>query len=645
MNRKGNILFVLLTAILLICRIQIAVAGNKECFTLSFTYQVKSAEPCQLLEIPGILCVSIIDGKSLADDGGQNYAAFPMSDGSVPVLEARLKLRLPVGECELKDMPVGVPISLLRRPFGKHRVELVFSGARWSLYVDGMLADNDFPLGYPEHIPATTNYNKTYVSDVVLKQEASLKERPERTLSANQIQYFTPQGHNSWVGDVATCYFQGRYHLFYLFDRRGHRSKFGRGGHYFEHLSTADFKTWTEHPEATPIEEQWETFGTGTPFVWHDSLFLSYGMHTSRIFPQEETATPMQWEYIQNNGQSKALSFDSLGKLYPSGASYSVAFNNATRFKKSRILIHPAENPTIYTDETGRLMMLANYGASGTWSSDCLNGGWKCLSKDFPPGGDCTFMFHWGNYDYIVGGFTHIWMKKAEEPITAYTDMVSLGNDFYDGLSVPAFTRLPSGRVIMAGWMQLNRHWGGPLVLRELIQHADGRIGSRFMPELMPRTKKKTLLSRNVKEEAILHLPSTSGLLTFDVVPSADGKIDLTFLNASSQENAFTWTLDLSEQRAQFSPEASQRQKTLREGGSPQDATDYAIDHLELPEDKTIPVRIILHSDQKFTGTVADVEIAGKRTMITYRHQLQPRVMNIKTDRTQVMNVSFAKFK
>ena len=233
-----------------------------------------------------MLCVSIIDGKSLADDGGQNYAAFPMDDGSIPVLEARLKLRLPVGERELKDMPVGVPISLLRRPFGKHRVELIFSGARWSLYVDGMLADNDFPLGYPEHIPATTNYNKTYVSDVVLKQEASLKERPERTLSANQIQYFTPQGHNSWVGDVATCYFQGRYHLFYLFDRRGHRSKFGRGGHYFEHLSTADFKTWTEHPEATPIEEQWETFGTGTPFVWHDSLFLSYGMHTSRIFPQ-----------------------------------------------------------------------------------------------------------------------------------------------------------------------------------------------------------------------------------------------------------------------------------------------------------------------------------------------------------------------
>ena len=165
------------------------------------------------------------------------------------------------------------------------------------------------------------------------------------------------------------------------------------------------------------------------------------------------------------------------------------------------------------------------------------------------------------------------------------------------------------------------------------------------MPELMPRTKKKTLLSRNVKEEATLHLPSTSGLLTFDFVPSADGKIDLTFLNASSQENAFTWTLDLSEQRAQFSPEASRRQKTLREGGSPQDAIDYAIDHLELPKDKTIPVRIILRSDQKFTGTVADVEIARKRTMITYRHQLQPKVMNIKTDRTQVMNVSFAKFK
>ena len=56
------------------------------------------------------------------------------------------------------------------------------------------------------------------------------------------MQYWTPPGHNAWVGDVATLFHAGRYHVFYLYDRRHHRSKFGKGAHYFEHLSTADFK-------------------------------------------------------------------------------------------------------------------------------------------------------------------------------------------------------------------------------------------------------------------------------------------------------------------------------------------------------------------------------------------------------------------
>lgn len=124
------------------------VADNVRQFTLSFTCKLSTAEPCRLLEIPDLLKVSIIDGKSMVDDGGQNYAAFPMKDGSLPVLEASLKLRLPVGQCELSDMKIGMPLSLLPSPLGTHDVELSFTGARWTLYVDGQLMDNDFPLSW-----------------------------------------------------------------------------------------------------------------------------------------------------------------------------------------------------------------------------------------------------------------------------------------------------------------------------------------------------------------------------------------------------------------------------------------------------------------------------------------------------------------
>lgn len=613
-------------------------------FTLTFDWQAGDIRPKQLLEIPGVLRVGIVNALDMQDDGGQNYAAFPMKDGSVPVLEAALRLRLPVGNRELQEMKIGVPISMLNPTGGHHTVKLSFTGARWTMFVDGKLVDNDFPLGYPEGELKTPLASGKTVTNIALTDKATMSERPERRMTAQQVQYFTPDGHNAWVGDVATCFYKGRYHLFYLFDRRGHRSKFGRGGHYFEHLSTADFLTWTEHPEATPIEEQWETFGTGTPFVWHDSLFLSYGMHTSRIYPGEVTASPMQWQYIRDHGESRAITFKSIEGLFPSGASYSVASPDASRFTKTHVLFHPSENPTMYTDEEGHLMMLANYGARGMWTSDRIEGGWRCLSEDFPPGGDCTFIFHWGDYDYIVGGFTHMWMKKASEPVESYVDMVAQGTDFYDGLSVPAFTRMPSGRVIMAGWMQLNDHWGGPLVVRELTQDADGRIGSRFMPEMMPKTKNSKVLSSSaVKDGKTLSLPAASGLLTFDITPDSDGRIDLTFLNAQDEKNAFTWTLDMKEQRAQFSANADEKQKTLREGGHPQMAVDYAIDHLDRIQTsgKSIPVRIILRSDAKLTGTVADVEIAGCRTMITYRHNLTPQRLLIRSKNATVSNVKF----
>ena len=106
------------------------------------------------------------------------------------------------------------------------------------------------------------------------------------------IQYWTPPGHNTWVGDVVTLFHKGRYHVFYLYDRRHHQSKFGCGAHYFEHISTEDFKTWKVHEAATPLEEQWECIGTGTPFVFQDQLCISYGLHTTRVYPQEQNDAP-----------------------------------------------------------------------------------------------------------------------------------------------------------------------------------------------------------------------------------------------------------------------------------------------------------------------------------------------------------------
>ena len=76
------------------------------------------------------------------------------------------------------------------------------------------------------------------------------------------IQYWTPTGTNSWVGDVTLVNFKDRLHVFYLYDERHHQSYGGRGGHIFKHLSSPDLQTWEEHPIAVGKDEEWEWIGT-----------------------------------------------------------------------------------------------------------------------------------------------------------------------------------------------------------------------------------------------------------------------------------------------------------------------------------------------------------------------------------------------
>ena len=573
-------------------------------------------QDAELVSIPGVLSVKLRQHNP-KDVEKQNYPAGPMPDGRVPVLEASLTLYPPEGA---SNMTVGVPLGLLQKPWGDHEMVLHFSGVAWEMYLDGHLVDRDYAFGYPIQSDdvLTAVCDSRYIGESRIYVPClKARELPAASKEYKEAQYFNPRGHNSWVGDVAAIWYKGRYHVFYLLDRRGHQGKFGRGGHYFEHLSTADFKHWTEHEAATPIEHQWETFGTGVPFVWNDSLMISYGMHTSRLYPYEQTASPREWEHIREFGCSEVIPFDALDSLYPSGCTFAVSRDGVANFKKSRLIIHPSENPTIYYDHDGRLSMLANYASKGTWTAEDLRGPWTCISEDFPPGGDCTFFFSWGDWEYIVGGFTNMWKKPVSAPIDAFEDVVAQGLDLYDGLCVPSITRVGDGRYLMAGWVMVNGHWGGPLVVRELLQYPDGTIGSRFIPEMMPLTGKGHLLAGTATDGAAFETGCNSFLLTFDVEPSADGSLSLHF---GSGERACRWDLDAGECRAQFSDDGS-RQASLREGGRPYNAWNYALENVK-GLDGPFTVRIIVKGEPKWGGSLIDVEIAGQRTMITDRYGL-----------------------
>ena len=619
-------------------------------FTVQLKVDLKKFEgEKQILEIPKVLSLHLRQHNPLARQR-QNYPAFTMPDGSVPVLEATVALHS-TEHPDWKEMTIGIPLAMLKKPEGEHDIVLNFSGVRWTMYVDGTLLDNDFPFGYPQWAERNTwKLDAGYVKKAAIYLPAITPEKKQAETSATspEIQYWTPPGHNSWVGDVETCFYQGRYHVFYLYDRRHHQSKFGKGAHYFEHLSTADFKMWTEHEAATPLDEQWECIGTGVPFVFKGKLCLSYGLHTTRVYPVAETMAPAQYEYLKTNGHSGEFKRTTTPGV-PLGATYSISEDSVAKFKKTWIMFHPCQNPSVYMDPSGKLRMLANAGSKGIWESKSVDGGWRCVSPAFPPGGDCTIFFHWGRFDYIIGGFKDLWSKPADAPDSAYEDVVRKGLDFYDGLNVPTVTEITGGRFLMAAWIPI-RGWGGPLVIRELVQFPDGRIGSKWMKEITPTTETPKTLAARVAEMTTFPAESKSFLLTFEVHPTdaRKGRAGISFLPENGEQAACELQIRLDDQRAQFGSGSlnsfAANQKSLREGGTTSHAVNYAIENL-IGVGQPFTVRILVKGDKKIGGSLIDAEVAGQRTMISYRADLTVKNMIFRTESVEIKNIQTAPFK
>lgn len=618
----------------------------REGFTISLTADIKpvsDAAPEVLLEVEGAVKL-LTRLHDVNNWHAQNYPAYKMEDGTLPVVEAELVLHPDEG-IGGGTLTVGVPLAMLSQPYGKHDVVLQFTGIEWTIYIDGKLYDNDFAIGYPSLGEEVKVCSKSAVSDVEIYAPALQPVQVEEHRVTKNIQYWTPPFHNAWVGDVVTIYHEGRYHVFYLFDRRGHASKLGRGGHYFEHLSTEDFKTWIEHEPAVPIEYQWETMGTGTPFVVDGKLCVAYGLHTTRIYPREKTALPMMWDYYEKNKRSQVLDYTTLEGVVPAGSTYSVSGDGVAEFTKSNMLVHPCENPSISVRKEGGLLMLANYGARGEWRAESIADGWRIENEHFPPGGDCTFYFEWGDYDYIVGGFNQLYSRRRGEGNDGWWSVVAEGRDMYNGMSVPAVSEIDDDRMLLAGWVK-TQNWGGVLAIHELVQFPDGRLGSKWMEEITPATEPAEKLPQG--DKIVIDKPSF--LLSFDVESeqAMQGRVGVTLCGEQGFDNSCEWQLQLDRERAQFAAGVAEgfalNERTVREGGDLAAARNYAIAG-GMRQSGTTPVRMMVYYDEKLRGSIVDVEIAGQRTMISYRQDLKPERIELRMDGAKIKNLRKADLK
>ena len=288
------------------------------------------------------------------------------------------------------------------------------------------------------------------------------------------MQFFVPAGYNAGVGDCMPFSREGRYCLYYLFDRRGHASKQRLGAHQWGQISSADLKTWTVHPLAIPITEQWEgSICTGSLIRREDRFFAFYAVRMADGSPARLT-----W----------AVSEDG------------VHFRKAGRFFT---LTHPyepisARDPMVFEGADGLYHMLVTTSlADGGPYGGCLAHltsadleRWTQQAPFIVPGyadqPECSDYFEWNGYYYLV--FSNFATARYRISRGPFGPWMRPKDDILDTIESQVAKTAPfQGRRLVTGFLcRRPRTYAGNAVTHELFQRQDGTLGVRFVEEILP---------------------------------------------------------------------------------------------------------------------------------------------------------------
>lgn len=156
---------------------------------------------------------------------------------------------------------------------------LAFYPYRVELYRNGELCDEEWPFGSSRFAGAQTT---------VCNVSAEVCAMPMPPVSQGSFvgaEGWRPGG-GVFVGDCMPFVYGDRYHVLYLKDRHHHRSKWGRGAHQWEHISTADLMHWEIHPMAVAIDDPMEgSICTGSHIYEGGRHYLYYTVRKSDWSP------------------------------------------------------------------------------------------------------------------------------------------------------------------------------------------------------------------------------------------------------------------------------------------------------------------------------------------------------------------------
>lgn len=294
------------------------------------------------------------------------------------------------------------------------------------------------------------------------------------------------------IGDTIPYYFDGRYHVFYLRDKRD-RDAYDIGSAW-EHISTTDFVHWDDHGvalEKGTIADQDHTVATGcvftdeqgkhhifytgiNPYLRTDSAHEQALLHATSDDLNHWTKHPEQVWYADESIYERHDWRDPFIFKHPTNGRYYMIL--ASRLKSGS---------------------MAHRGCTGLLTSDDLQN-WTVEKEPFYApmryhGHECPDWFKIGDRYYLVfSEYTTHTVTRYVSSATPDSGWIAPDDNQFDNRAFYAAKTASDGsRRFIFGWNPSKLgdadhgewQWGGCLTVHEVIQRPDGSLAVKLPPE------------------------------------------------------------------------------------------------------------------------------------------------------------------
>ena len=348
------------------------------------------------------------------------------------------------------------PLSVSAPCAAGDKVRLVLRPYRIDLYVNDTLFDEEWPCGNEEFtvcencpdtevVPAPSD--DTRGKPAVIRSGISLADIRKNGVNIGDCMPFSDPDNNSV------------YHLFFLYDRRHHGSKWSLGGHQWAHLSTTDLVSWDEHPIAVPISAPWEgSICTGSV---GKAAGRYYAWYAVRMYDRSPAK-------ISHSCSDDLYHFEKSGEYFILPDRYEQKTARDPKFIEYGGEYHLLITTSLLSSGNGCLAHLKSPNPDMSGFVDCG----PVMEWHTPDQPECPDWFEYNGYYYLafsIQGKMHCLPSRA--PFEGFRVTESLT---FPAGCVPKAAFFGS-RLIFTGFTA-GEGWAGSAVLSEATQNEDGTL-------------------------------------------------------------------------------------------------------------------------------------------------------------------------